>query len=254
MKSGAEIDILNCKKLLNIQNQNQIFIAHNVAKFRGSLTPMQSKGILVLLKHTKNLFQDNKVNDKTTKFNITFDEFESLYGIKSTKSKLSRISELDKTMTKILGTIFEFGKKDDIEKSVFIQYFKIKDDSITYMFGEYIRQFLNPISSALIIDDFPLLMSFKSEYSRQLYKHLMAWRNTGLLELSVSDVRDYLGIPNTSTYEKINNIKLKVLDVAVNEINEKTGLDIKYFTNRELDGSKKIEKFYFRFKSIKQLS
>ena len=49
----------------------------------------------------------------------------------------------------------------------------------------------------------------------------MMWEKRGTLELSIKDFKEYLGVPSTSAYDRFDNVKRKVLKVAVAGINEK---------------------------------
>ena len=141
--------------------------------------------------------------------------------------------------------IFEWGSIDNINKCVFMQQIQITNQEVTFIFSDYIREHIKPISNALIIKDFELIQSFRSEYARQLYKHLMMWDEKQTLYLSIKDFKEFLGVPKTKSYEQMTNLKNKVLNVALKEINEKCpGMDLRY-ANKTAKGSRKIEGFYF---------
>lgn len=70
--------------------------------------------------------------------------------------------------------------------------------------------------------------SLNSVYSVRLYELLVQWKTAGktpLFELSV--FREQMGL-DEGEYSAINNFKRRVLDVAVNEINDKTDLTVAY--------------------------
>jgi len=124
---------------------------------------------------------------------------------------------------------FTWGSKDEMNECIFIQQIKVTNEEVTFKFSDYIREHIKPISNALIVKDFALIQSFRSEYARQLYKHLMMWEKQRTLYLTVKDLKEYLGVPDKKSYERMNNFKAKVLDVAVKEINEKCPyMDLKY--------------------------
>lgn len=83
-----------------------------------------------------------------------------------------------------------------------------------------------------------------SIYSIRLYELLISWKKTKKVELPLADLRLKLGIePNE--YKAMNNFKAKVLDLAINQINEHTDITAKYVqvkTGRQITG------FIFTFK------
>ena len=70
--------------------------------------------------------------------------------------------------------------------------------------------------------------NLKSVYAVRLYELLIQWKTAGktpLFELSL--FRSQMGL-NDDEYKIMGNFKLRVLDLAVNEINEKTDLTVSY--------------------------
>ena len=70
--------------------------------------------------------------------------------------------------------------------------------------------------------------NLKSVYAVRLYELLIQWKTAGktpLFELSL--FRGQMGL-NDDEYKIMGNFKLRVLDLAVNEINEKTDLTVSY--------------------------
>lgn len=131
------------------------------------------------------------------------------------------IEKVAKHLEKLMTQIFEWGTVKELNKAVFMQQIKVTESMVTFKFSDYIREHIKPISSALVIKDFELVQSFRSEYARQLYKHILMWEKKGTMELSIKDFKEYLGVPKTSAYDRLDNLKRKVLNVAIAEINEK---------------------------------
>ena len=232
---------METKKLT--QATNELILHQNLVKFRGSLTPLQSKGIFVLLKNAneiakKDCYQEN--------FEIPFEEFEKLIGSRiysKTAGIIQRKEFLKQSMKKIIETNFGFGMTKQTVEKTFLEYFEIKNDNIIkYRFSLYVRECLNTCDKALIIKDFSFFMSFKSEYARQLYKHILAWISTRTeLTFQLEDLKDFLGA-TANSYSRFDNFENKVLKVAVNEINKLTKWNLIYKKNK--DGAK-IESVHF---------
>lgn len=94
------------------------------------------------------------------------------------------------------------------------------------------------------------ISGLSSAYAVRLYEVLMSWRGnqkTGLIELS--DLRNRLGIEDEK-YTRVEAFKRRVLDLAINQINEKTDITAKY---KQHKNGRKISgfSFDFRFKNPK---
>lgn len=69
---------------------------------------------------------------------------------------------------------------------------------------------------------------FKSKYSIRLYELLIKYLNIGnSKKFDLNEFRDKLGL-GVSEYKAMSDFKLYVLDKAINEINKKTDINIKY--------------------------
>lgn len=85
----------------------------------------------------------------------------------------------------------------------------------------------------------------QSEYSIRLYELMMQWKAIGKTNrISVDDLRRKLGV-EPEQYKKMNNFKARVLDHAVNQINEHTDIQAEY--DQHKDG-RTIAGFTFKFK------
>lgn len=205
------------KKVIE-QGSNELILHQNTARLRGGLTPIQSRSMLAILKRAnEQVSLSPDIKDFTIPTKVFLEDIQD----KDNSSLQIVINKLDKHLKILMTKTFEWGTEKERNICVFIQQIKITEDVVTFKFSDYIREHIKPLSNFLIIRDFELLQSFRSEYSRQLYKHLMAWEKKGELELSIKDFREYLGVPNTSAYDRIDNLRRKVLNVAIDEINEK---------------------------------
>jgi plasmid replication initiation protein len=206
----------------------------------------------VLLKHANKVLEKNFL---AKEYSIGFDEFEGLMGshIKSSTTGITeRKKILEESMKSILETSFGFGMDNEIKRSVFIQFFEITDNKIIYIFSNYVQEFLNPINQALIINNFPLLMSFRSEYARHLYKHILSWiKMKNELTIKLIDLKEFLGVPSTQSYNRTDNLETKVIKVAIEEINSKTDWNVIYKKNKV---GKQIVSITFFWDSQKKLA
>jgi hypothetical protein len=234
------------KKLIYNQGDNECVLHQNTARMRGSLTPVQSKSMLAIFKRAN---EEVAQNPEIREFTISTKTFLEDIQLKDTASSVVVLDKLQKHLRVLMTKTFEWGTPEEREMCVFMQSVKLTKETVTFKFSDYIREHIKPLSKALIIKDFQLLQSFRSEYARQLYKHLMMWEKRGTLELSLKDFKDFLGVPNTSSYERLDVLKRKVLNVALAEIDEKCPqLQLKCIN--KMDG-KKVVGFAFGWYYVK---
>ena len=89
----------------------------------------------------------------------------------------------------------------------------------------------------------------KSIYSSRLYELLIQWRNTGKTPLvTLEDLRARLGV-DKEQYKLMSDFKKRVLDLAINDINEKTDIKATYEQHKQ---GRMITGFSFSFKHKKK--
>ena len=232
------------------QYENEVIIHQEVARLRGRLTTVQSRSMLSILKRANEQVAENPdILNFTIPTNVFFEDIQN----KDTAGIKTVVQKVSKHLESLMVQIFEWGTAEKISKAIFIQQIDITEKEVTFKFSDYIREHIKPISNVLIVKDFALIQSFRSEYARQLYKHMMMWEQKQTLYLTVKKLKGYLGVPNTKSYERMDVLKRKVLDIAVKEINEKCPyMDLKY-TNRKKFRSRNIEGFDFTWFNKKEL-
>ena len=88
----------------------------------------------------------------------------------------------------------------------------------------------------------------KSVYSTRLYELLIQWRSTGKTPIvNLQDFRAQLGI-DENQYKLMSDFKKRVLDLAVNDINEQTDIKVTYQQHKN---GRLISGFSFSFKQKK---
>ena len=88
----------------------------------------------------------------------------------------------------------------------------------------------------------------KSVYSSRLYELLIQWRSTGKTPIiNLEDFRAQLGVEENQ-YKLMSDFKKRVLDLAINDINEKTDIKVNYQQHKK---GRSISGFSFTFKQKK---
>lgn len=98
---------------------------------------------------------------------------------------------------------------------------------VEYEFSNLLKdKILNPLMYAPL--DVILISGLRSSYSIVLYEFLRDYLTSPLVpKLMIAEVRELMGI-GESEYKVFSNFKVRVLDVAVNEVNNKTDIKCKY--------------------------
>lgn len=217
------------------------------------------KDNLIIQKAQTNL---NKTEHRILNYAISLvkpdDEDFKPYKIK--KSDFAILAEIDpsnisrgfkKISMEIINKSFYFdGEK--IGKA--IQWFHLED----HKEKSYIVLRLDPIIKDYIIGlqnnftEYELynIMALNTKYSITIYELLKSYQYKGKFEIDVDHLKEHIGATQT-TYSKFGDLKRKILDPTIDDINLNTDLDISY---KCLDSNKKIIKslqghkvFYLRF-------
>lgn len=77
------------------------------------------------------------------------------------------------------------------------------------------------------------IATLSSQYSIRLYEVVIKWLSNGQTQkYSITQLRSLLGI-DEHEYRTMSNFKIRVLDRAVKEINEKTNIELNYLQSKE---------------------
>lgn len=69
-------------------------------------------------------------------------------------------------------------------------------------------------------------LKFKGSYSHRIYEFIRQWLNFGNKDFSLIELKDRLKLDDS--YDRIDNLKARVLDPAILEINEYSDMWVKY--------------------------
>ena len=146
-----------------------------------------------------------------------------------------------------------FDEDGKLVKSRWIQQVKYLDDegAIELVFTLAVVQGISKIDG---IKDFftQYLLSqtaqLNSTYSARLYELLIQWKAVGKTPVfELGTFREQLGI-GVNEYRRMDHFKTRVLDLAINDINEKTDIKVTYQQHKK---GRSISGFSFNFKQKK---
>lgn len=125
---------------------------------------------------------------------------------------------------------------------------------VRLIFSEGIAPFLSELSGRFASYEIKRVAKLTSAYSFRLFEMLNQFQTTRLVRMSIESFSYRLCLP--SSYKRIGDLKMKVLDPAIAELDKHSGLVVQYVFLPE-DSRKKetIEfRFYDRFRAIEQKS
>ena len=102
----------------------------------------------------------------------------------------------------------------------------------------YLLQLKNQFTSYKLSN----ILSLKSTYSIRLYELMKKWQHLGHWECSVDDLRGFLGAKSVKSYSVYGNFKNRVLLPALEELNEKTDVQISF---KEIKKGRSVERIEF---------
>lgn len=160
----------------------------------------------------------SKMKDEELK-EVSFD-FEYLrrlvnYDIYSTTDKF--YSDLKNTYNKLLKCVFGWENEKEIVMFVLFTRYKIDKDkkTVNIAVNEDFYWVLNELTQKFTKFELSEFISLKSTYSKECYRRLKQYRNTGMWIVEIDEFRRLLDIPNSY---KSGNIDQRVLKPILNEL------------------------------------
>jgi plasmid replication initiation protein len=207
------------------QGKNELIVNRNLGKVIGNLSSLQHRGMNAILKRSWDIMYKD---DSIKYFKIPIDTLLKDMQLDYNRGRNEKIKDLKSSLMSLTDIKFNWGDKKDVNVSVFIQQFYTEDDNAVILYGDYVRKKLGEITNFLVVDDFVTLQSFKSVYAQRLFKHLQSWKRFKTLTLKLQDFKDFMGISDIKAYNRMTDLKTKVLSVAIKEINDKSDYKVSY--------------------------
>ena len=204
-------------------NTNEIIIDKDSSSIQISnkITAIQRKSYNYMLKIAKNEF---KKNPQKQVFTVTAEELLVFFEIGD--QNYSRLkSELEVlNRTQIRYNILKKNRKSKVFGAfTLISEFEYERGIITYSFPHKIRDMiLNPKMFGKI--NLVVIKSLRSRYSIALYELAEDYLNAQIPKMTMENFRDLMGIEE-GQYYKFSMLKKRVIDVAVNEINDRENIN-----------------------------
>lgn len=122
------------------------------------------------------------------------------------------------------------------------------EGTVEFVFADAVIPMLVQLEKNFTSYDIEQIAQLSSRYAMRIYEMIMRHfdkkKGSGWLELSLDDFRFRLGIL-PSEYPRMGNLKARVLDVAINQINDRTNIHATYTPKKQ---GRKIVGFSFKSK------
>ena len=123
-----------------------------------------------------------------------------------------------------------------------------REACMVYRIDDSIRRDLLKLRRAYVSFKLADAMQFDSQYAMRLYPIFLEWKNVGKVTYTPDKFRNMLGIDKKKSYASFSNVRIRVIDPALAEINEKSDLSVKCEVKKGGRGNK-VSEFTFRIKT-----
>lgn len=113
---------------------------------------------------------------------------------------------------------------------------------VSILFSLEVIPYISNLTSNFTMIKYEDAALFNSAYALRFYELFMQWGSTGYREIEISHLRKMMMIEDK--YPDVKNLRVRVIEPAIKQINEKTNLDVKF---QNIKSGAKITHFCFRF-------
>jgi plasmid replication initiation protein len=178
----------------------------------------------------------------------------STFDIADAKDMRVKKEEFEKAITRLLTRDFTIKAIDGLIQSTFIASAKYKTDGIVEIeISTRLRPYLFALKKNFTLFGLEVAMSLKSKYAKRLYEMLCQFKSTGLMRVSIEELKARFQLVNTEgveQYERWSSFEKKVLLIGQTEINEKAEFQFDYHLKKQGRKITAVE-FIFRKPDIK---
>lgn len=230
MNSCSYFDIMfkNNKEVLQVNTKNNY-----ITKYQNELN-------LVPLKDFKAIEIDlffsicTKIKEQgTRKVKYTFEDLRELSNYHSHNTRERFINDLQHVYDKMQQLVYTERTEKKIRKFNLFSFYEIdlEDDYVEIALNKDLEHILNNLTGNFTRFELQELTSIQSAYSKNMFRLLKQFRNTGLYKVSLDDFKELLDIP----YSRICDIDARVLKIIQRDLTDS-------FENLEINKIKKGRK------------
>ena len=244
------MEIERNKKLI-VPSNTEVVRSRDFGRVKGHLTRNQRVGFASLIKNAY-LVTLEENNKEMRDFEIPLNTILNDMGINHDnifEDKSSTTVSLEKSLDELTEKKFEWRYKDEngkiirSGKAVMISDFDVDKNKRTVKFtlSKFVHDRLICYGNAYI-SEMPILASFRSGYSVALHEQLEQRKSFQKWKVETEEFKTLMGITEDE-YPRIGNLQLRVINVAINEIEKNTEyFNLKY---KSIKNGRSISHFEF---------
>ena len=190
---------------------------------------------------------------KKVRFTVRADDYMELYGVdratayqalkEASERLFNRYFTYDEVLDERLGLV-ERLKARWVQKIGYVE----KSACITMYLTSDVLSMVGQLKNQFTYFQLSMMSDLSSIHAIRIYEMMMQWRSTKVVpSISVDDLRARLGL-SEDEYPRMFDFKKRVLDHAVNAINEHTDITVSY---EQQKSGRNITGFIFKFKQKK---
>lgn len=199
---------------------------------------------LVLLCISK--LDSRKPLPKDNLFTITVKEFASMFGINE-KTAYRDLENASKDLYEQDIRTHD-GKSNYQFRWVYGIKYHDNEGKVTLGFSPWVAPYLTSLHERFTRYSLKKVSNLKSVYAIRLFEFLIQFKSTGKLLIGLDRFRDRLEIKNE--YKRFCDLKRRVIETAVNELREKSGLIIDW---KPIKSGKSVTQLEFIFREVETI-
>jgi hypothetical protein len=242
------------EKELLIPSKTEVVKNRDFGRIKGHLTRHQRVAFASFIKNSYLQMIEND-NPEMRYFEVPLSQFREELGINHRNifsetdeletKEYSLENQLKQLMTKTLEWRYkdEKGKTLRVKHSVMLSDFEIDSNKqiVKYSLGNFLQDKVLCYGNAYI-SEMPIIASFRSGYSVALHEQLEQRKKFNKWKVEVQEFKTLMGITEDE-YPRIGNLQLRVINVAINEIEKNTEyFNLKY---KSIKNGRSISHFEF---------
>ena len=182
---------------------------------------------------------------KDNLFTLSATDFSETYGI-TVDQAYEALNEASKSLYERDIKVFDGKVKERFRWVYHVKYYQ-GESKVCLGFSQTIMPYLTLLNKQFASYQMANVAKLRSIYSIRLYEFLIQYRSTGKLIIELGDFKQRLELDGQ--YSRFSNIKMRILDPAVKELQEKSNLTISWRAIRKGRTVDRLE-FVFREESI----
>lgn len=187
--------------------------------------------------------------DATTLLTVRAEDYASHFGV-TRQAAYMALQDAVETLFNRRATVDVYDSRKDRMRPMTVRWVTAMDyneneASVTLRFGHEVVPLVTRLEEQFTSYELQQIAGLTSSYAIRLYELLMMWKVAGKTPVfEIEQFRKQIGL-DASEYDRLDNLKRRVIDLAVSQINEHTDITVNYEQHKR---GRIITGFSFTFK------